>query len=589
MPAQPASAQQPEPVTAPIPPFKPAPEFGAYAPEGYVPEGFVPADDDQQDDSRKEKPGNAQQQPMQPASPAPQTQQQPQGFFSNPFGRPEQHGAQQPQGFVPQGTPQQGTPQQGTPQSQAPQNYGNNSNSSKTRSESHWLSSIISAIIGAVVVAAVFWALLANGVITTNSNSSTPSDTSLSQSPSTGGQGTAITNGDNIDWQAVNKQVAAGVVSIQTEIQSQGQEGIAKGSGAILDTAGHVVTNNHVIEGAVDNSIQVTLNNGLTYPATVVGTDPTTDLAVLKITNAPDDLQPVTFADSSQLAVGQPIMAIGNPLGYENTATTGIVSALNRPVAVSDSSDPTADPNDLSNAVVTNAIQIDAAINPGNSGGPSFDAAGQVIGINSSIASASASSSSSEPGSIGIGFAIPSNLVKRISEEIMQNGKAQHAQLGVSIKDGQATNDGVIIDGVLVDSVTSDGPSEAAGIQKGDLITKFDGQSVSDTPSLLGFVHAAAVGDTAKVTVLRNGKSMDFSVKLAVATPADDNSDNQNQNQNGQDGQNYQNNPYSDNGNGSNGNGNGGTDGNGNGNNDYENGGGDGGFWDPFGLFGGLF
>jgi putative serine protease PepD len=256
--------------------------------------------------------------------------------------------------------------------------------------------------------------------------------------------------------------------------------GVAKGSGAILDDKGHIVTNNHVISGA--KQIQVTLANGQMYTAQVVGADTTTDLAVIKLDNPPSDLKPVEFADSDSLAVGQGVMAIGNPLGYDDTATTGIVSALNRPVSVAD---------DNGNAeIVTNAIQIDAAINPGNSGGPTFDAAGKVIGINSSIASTA--TSSSEAGSIGIGFAIPANLVKRVSQEIIDNGSVKHVQLGVTITDGTAEADGVTRGGAKVASVVSGSPADKAGLKIGDTIVAFNDHAVNNTYSLLGYVRASA-------------------------------------------------------------------------------------------------
>ena len=227
---------------------------------------------------------------------------------------------------------------------------------------------------------------LTSGLITLPTSNSL---TNVSSDKSGSGSATAK-SGEAPDWQTVASDVSGSVVSIQTALSN----GTAKGSGAIIDTEGHIITNNHVISGA--QQIQVTLANGNMYSATLVGTDATTDLAVIKLDNPPSDLKAVEFADSDKLAVGENVMAIGNPLGYDDTATTGIVSALNRPVTVTD---------DNNNEIVTNAVQIDAAINPGNSGGPTFNAAGQVIGINSSIASTATSSDSA--GSIGIGFRHP--------------------------------------------------------------------------------------------------------------------------------------------------------------------------------------
>ncbi|MCI1984362.1 MAG: trypsin-like peptidase domain-containing protein [Bifidobacteriaceae bacterium] len=431
---------------------------------------------------------------------------------------------------------------------------GENRTNGGTASRS-WFIAIISAVIAALLVVGLGYAGISSGLISLPQSSSTSSLTSGSDS-----DGTAKVEGTNsADWASVNKKVAKSVVSITATVSG----GEAKGSGAIIDTKGDIVTNNHVVEGAT--SLQVTLSDGKTYSAKTVGTDSTTDLAVIKLENPPSGLQAVTFADSSDLAVGESIMAIGNPLGYENTATTGIVSALNRPVSVTD---------ETSNSeVVTNAVQIDAAINPGNSGGPTFNAAGQVIGINSSIATASTSSSSqssSDSGSIGIGFAIPSNLVQRVAKQIVKSGKATHAQLGVTITEGTATVDGATYEGAKINSVNSGGPASKAGLKSGDVIVGFNGSTVSSMYSVLGYVRAAAVGDTVKLTVVRNSKTLDISVTLteAESTSSSSSSGNSNGNSN----------------NDGSGNSDGNSDGNGSGNSD---GNGSGGLSDPFGLFGG--
>ncbi len=240
----------------------------------------------------------------------------------------------------------------------------------------------------------------------------------------------------NPDWEKVAEAVRPSVVAIKVQISG----GEAEGSGVIVDTKGHILTNNHVVAGATQGGISVTLSDGRVFAATVAGTDPTTDLAVITLTNPPSDLVPAVLGDSSKVVVGEPVMAVGNPLGLSSTVTTGIVSALDRPVTTSDGS---------SQAVVTNAIQIDAAINPGNSGGPLFNAQGEVVGITSSIASLSQSS-----GSIGLGFAIPSNLANRIGAELLADGTASHALLGVELTDGQATADGVTRMGAKILSVS---------------------------------------------------------------------------------------------------------------------------------------
>ena len=425
-----------------------------------------------------------------------------------------------------------------------------------------WVSAAVAAVVAALLVLAIGWGGIASGLITV------PSSSSLSTLNSSGsGSGSAnVPTGKSVDWQALNKKVASSVVSIQAQVSN----GVAAGSGAVLDTNGNIVTNNHVIEGA--SQIQVTLSNGNIYEATLVGQDTTTDLAVIKLKNPPKNLTPVTFADSSTLAVGEQIMSIGNPLGYENTATTGIISALNRPVTVSDES--------TNSEVVTNAVQIDAAINPGNSGGPTFNAAGQVIGINSSIATASSSSSSSSSssGSIGIGFAIPSNLVKKVANAIIKDGHVDHAQLGITIRSGSATTDGATRAGAQVVTVNAGSVGAKAGLQKGDVIVGFNGNTVSGMYSLLGYVRAASVGDTVKLTVIRDGKTLDLNCTLSDKESTSSSSSSN--------GNKSQGNGNSNKGNGnSQGNGNNDGNSNGNGNSDDDDSDGFGGLSDPFGWF----
>ena len=456
--------------------YRPAPEYGAYAPAGSRP----PAND------------QGQQQPSQGYGSSPQ-----QGFFGQ-YGQPGQFGqsgqprqnAGQPSGqgqgpFAPFGS---GGPNNGRP------GPASNAGSNMSGTGKYVFTAVVAALVAAALMLGLGWAALSNGWITLPSSSSLNGVSSNSS-----GQGTAkVQGGQAPDWQAISKQVSESVVSIQVQTKS----GVGAGSGAVFDTQGHVVTNNHVVDGAQE--IHVTLSNGQMYTAKVVGTDTTADLAILSLDQAPSDLKPVKFADSEKLAVGENVMAIGNPLGYENTATTGIVSALNRPVSVMDESN--------NNPIVTNAVQLDAAINPGNSGGPTFNAAGEVIGINSSIASMA--SSKSEAGSIGIGFAIPSNLVKRIADEIIKDGKAKHVSLGVTIQSSTAQADGVTRGGAKVTKVVSGSPADKAGIKAGDTIVAFNGHAVNNNFSLLGFVRAAAFGDSVKITVVRDGKTSEVNATL---------------------------------------------------------------------------
>ena len=540
--------------------YRPAPEFGAYGPTPTQPEQSA---------------SNTAQQGAQPTQQFPYGQafsQQPQGQRNPYFTNNQQQGNSNPFNPQPQnnGNPF-ATPNgqrqgglfgfgsgAGTPNGQNPQGpqgpaQPNRPGLSKTAN------AIVVAVVAALVAAALClglgYAAITNGWVTVPTSSSLSNVTS---NKSGSGSATAKT-GEAPDWQTVASGVSGSVVSIQTAMAN----GTAKGSGAIIDTEGHIITNNHVISGA--QQIQVTLANGNIYSAQLVGADTTTDLAVIKLDNPPSGLKAVEFADSDKLAVGENVMAIGNPLGYDDTATTGIVSALNRPVTVTD---------DNNNEIVTNAVQIDAAINPGNSGGPTFNAAGQVIGINSSIASTATSSDSA--GSIGVGFAIPSNLVKRVADEIIKDGSVKHVALGVVIKSDTVEADGVTRGGATItkssatgSAVVSGGPADKAGLKEGDTIVAFNGNAVNNNYSLLGFVRAAALGDKATLTIVRDGKTMDVDVTLDQEESSVNGSSSSNSNGNNQNNQN---------GNGRNGYG------NGNGNNDGGTGDG-GGFSDPFGLW----
>lgn len=314
-------------------------------------------------------------------------------------------------------------------------------------------------------------------------------------------QKVATSTSQNPNWEAVGAVVAPSVVAISvTTGQGQGE-----GSGVIMDAEGHILTNNHVVEGANDDTVTVTLNDGTLHKAKIVGLDPATDLAVIKLVDAPADLAPATFADSSAVVVGQSVMAMGNPLGLSQTATTGIVSAIDRPVSTSRTSDGT--------LVVTNALQIDAAVNPGNSGGPLFDAQGEVIGITSSIATASKQAATA--GSIGLGFAIPANLAQHIGGQLITDGVAQHAFLGVSMLDGTATSDGTTQTGAVVKEVSADSPAANAGFKAEDVIVSIEGKKVTGSEFLTGYVRERQAGDTVKIGVIRNGKMIELDATLA--------------------------------------------------------------------------
>lgn len=551
---------------APTEQYRPAPEYGAYGPVPTPPAGDAS--------------GQTVQQPQYGAQQQGQPQDNRPSFFGafgnpyttgnqrnngNPFGNPfggssAQNGAQQNNQQQPQygaNMPPAG-PGNRNPFGAPGQGFPNQPNQTpvvtkqKSGMTSHVVTAVVAALVSGALCLGVGFTAITNGWV------HVPTSSSLSDVKSnTSGSGSAkAKSGTAVDWTAVAKEVSDSVVAIDVATS----DGEAKGSGVVISDKGYIATNNHVISGA--QQIQVTLASGAVYSAKVVGTDTTTDLAVIKLDNPPSDLKVAEFADSDNLAVGEAVMAIGNPLGYDDTATTGIVSALNRPVTVTD---------DDNNAIVTNAVQIDAAINPGNSGGPTFNVAGQVIGINSSIASTA--SSSGTAGSIGIGFAIPSNLVKRVTNEIIDNGSVKHVVLGITIKSSSVEADGVTRGCAQVQAVTDGGPASKAGVKAGDSIVAFNGKAVNNNYSLLGYVRASAMGDKVKLTVVRGGNTMDLEVTLDQEETKTNSSNKQEQRQqnngNGND----------DNGNGQNGGSQNGQNG-GNGNN-----GDGGGLFDPFGLW----
>ena len=323
---------------------------------------------------------------------------------------------------------------------------------------------------------------------------------------------TVPASSDATDWTAVASAVSPAVVTIQAQGASSG----STGSGVIYDAQGDIVTNYHVISSVLTGGqIQVTLADGRLYAARVVGHDKTTDLAVIRLDNPPSDLTVARFTTSSTLQVGAPVMAIGAPLGLSNTVTTGIVSALNRPVEVSMDEDSTSQDQTQasSDLVITNAIQIDASINPGNSGGPLFDATGAVIGINSSIKSL-ATSSDGQAGSIGLGFAIPSDLVVSVADQLIASGSASHGMLGVTVKAATATIGSDTFVGAEIQEVTSGSGAAIAGLRVGDVILTVEGQEVTSPKQLVGYVRRYRAGDTVTMTIERDGQTQDVSVTI---------------------------------------------------------------------------
>lgn len=286
--------------------------------------------------------------------------------------------------------------------------------------------------------------------------------------------------------------------------------GVGQGSGFVYDNEGHIVTNNHVVEGA--RQVEVFFTDGTILPATVIGTDPSSDLAVIKVNTANAPLKAVELGDSDALRVGQIVAAIGSPFGLESSMTTGIISALNRLY-------PSSASPDGSQFNIPDIIQTDAAINPGNSGGPLLDLNGRVIGVNSAI-------ESPVRGSSGIGYAIPANIVRTIVPQLIQNGRAQHPWLGISggnVTPANASELGVTADqrGVYINSVIPGGPADQAGLQSAsssrtvDIIVGVNGQPITTFDDLLGYVvQYTVVGQTIDLQIIRGGSIQTISLTL---------------------------------------------------------------------------
>ena len=289
--------------------------------------------------------------------------------------------------------------------------------------------------------------------------------------------------------------VAAAVQPSVVQLDVSGDAGSGTGSGFVIRDDGYIVTNNHVAGSAKSSgSIKVSFADGTTADGTLVGANPGYDIAVVKVDRA--NLDAIALGSSAGLVVGDSVIAVGSPLGLQGTVTTGIVSALNRPVTAGGEGE----------MAFINAIQTDAAINPGNSGGPLVDSTGAVIGVNSAIASMS--SGLGQPGSIGLGFAIPFDTVKRIVDEIISSGSSSTPVIGVKLEMAFTGP------GAKVAEITGDGPAEMAGLATGDLITKLNGQLIADATSLIVTIRANAPGDQVMLTVVRGDKTLNIPVTL---------------------------------------------------------------------------
>jgi putative serine protease PepD len=392
-----------------------------------------------------------------------------------------------------------------------------------------------------VTVAAVVAALIGGGVGAGIALAVNPATTSVSTVDGSS-RGIVINNPSTATAvSAVAAKASPSVVTISVSASNES----GTGSGIVLSGDGYVLTNNHVVtlDGDSDQGkISVTTSNGHLYSAKLVGTDPLNDLAVIKLEKA-SGLTPATFADSSDLNVGDAVVAIGAPLDLPNTVTTGIVSALNRSIAVQSSAVPKSGSGGDSGGngdgspfnfwdfgdqgqsqqqqqtqtsnIYLSVLQTDAAINPGNSGGALLDSEGKVIGVNVAIAGTGSSSTGEQSGSIGVGFAIPSTVAKRIADDIIAGKTPTHGQLGVTSVANQSASTGTVA-GVEVQQATAGGPAADAGIRKGDIITAVGKAAVTNYTDLAGQVRAYPGGSTVDITYFRDGRSHTVQVTLGT-------------------------------------------------------------------------
>ena len=305
------------------------------------------------------------------------------------------------------------------------------------------------------------------------------------------------------------EQVAATVLPSVVSISVRTASGGGSGTGVVLSSDGLILTNNHVVAAAAQGAqLEVTFNDGKSAEATIVGRDPATDLAVIRAGGV-SGLTPATLGDSTELRPGQEVVAVGSPLGLQGTVTSGIVSALDRPVRTGGG-----DPSGSDRATVLDAIQTDAAINPGNSGGPLVNMRGEVVGINSAIATLGGAGGQS--GSIGLGFSIPITQARAIAEQLIESGSAVHAQLGVSVSD-VASGDAA---GAAIAMVQPNGSAADAGLEVGDVVTKVEDRDVDSADALIAAVRSHRPGDKVTLTYQRDGDTRTATVSLGSDVPA---------------------------------------------------------------------
>jgi S1-C subfamily serine protease len=385
-------------------------------------------------------------------------------------------------------------------------------------------SPFISALLGGLVVAVLGWIAIAAGLIQSEGDTTTtvaaPLTTPVEGASSDDGNGNIVNQ--------IYKNDGEGVAFIEAKLEAQPSEnfnpfgepesegGTASGSGFVIDMEGHVLTNNHVVEGATEVSVKLGASEE-SYEAEVVGADPATDVALLEVDAPKEELHPLTLGRSSEMEVGDPVVAIGNPFGLDRTVTSGIISALQRQIQA---------PNGFS---ISHVLQTDAAINPGNSGGPLINAAGEVIGINAQIATGGGGN-----GNIGIGFSIPIDTVRANLEQLKETGEVEHAFIGIS--GGTVTPELAdalnlpVEEGVIVQTVVKDGPADKAGLEAGhtsaevegqevslggDIITEVDGKKITSMDELIELIQESKPGDELKLTLMRGDEEKTVDVTLS--------------------------------------------------------------------------
>ena len=359
------------------------------------------------------------------------------------------------------------------------------------------------ALLSAVALAA---GLIGGGAGAALTMATDDNSTATASTSGTSLQGTAASN-DTVAPAGSVEAVASAVLPSVVSIKVSTAQGGGEGTGIVLSSDGLILTNNHVVaEAASGGTLSVTLNDGTSHKATIVGRDPVTDLAVIKADGV-SGLKKATLGTSANLDPGEQVVAIGSPLGLQGTVTSGIISALNRPVR-------TGDATGTENAsTVIDALQTDAAINPGNSGGPLVNMRGEVVGINSAIASLGASQGS-QSGSIGLGFSIPIDEARTIAKQLIDSGTAIHAQLGVSVQDASTDGSSTFSDGAAVGQVTAGSAAAKAGLASGDVITKVGDRTVDSADALIAAVRSHRPGDDVVITYTRNGSTATATVTL---------------------------------------------------------------------------